>query len=337
MPAKVSDYLCALTIETRTPVYLHTCKNGHLLNWGGNIDAYGIKPLHLNQPIGSQVSFLNDFLPLNHGSLFFPCVKPSAHISTDIHIFHTEDGDWTLLLDATEEELRQKRLQQKGNELRLLRKELERLLEGVKKDAPKDRTGTTPLSIFREMGEYRDVAVFFADICQFTAYSETESPEVMLKTLNYFIDAMICTISDSAGVLDKIIGDAVMGIFGLIPTADTAANLAVNAGVKMQANIAELNTLRRRDDLPCFDISIGIASGLVAVGMIGFPNRETISAIGRPVNIASGLQKQARPREILIDFATFQNVREDRSRFSKTIKSDNKYQSLTAFSYEVPL
>jgi len=283
------------------------------------------------------VFFLNDFLPLNHGSLFFPCVKPGAQISTDIHIFHTDDGDWTLLLDATEEELRQKRLQQKGNELRLLRKELERMLEGGNKKFQKDEAGMSPPGIFREIGEYRDVAVLFADICQFTAYSETESPEVMLKTLNYFLDTMICTITDGTGVLDKIIGDAVMGVFGLLPTADTAANLAVKAGLKMQVNIAELNTLRRNGDLPVFDISIGIASGAVAVGMIGAPNRKTISAIGHPVNIAAGLQKQARPGEILIDSVTFQNIREDRSRFSKTIKSEIKYESLSAFSYKASL
>ncbi len=324
-------------VETRSPVYLHTGKDGCLLEWGGNIEAYGIKPLRRNQPIGRQVFFLNDFLPLNHGSLYFPCVKPSANVSTDIHIFHTDNGDWTLLLDATEEELRQKRLQQKGNELRLLRKELERMLEGVNKDAQKNETETSPLSIFREKGEYRDVAILFAAICQFTTYSETESPEVMLKNLYYFLDAMISAIGDGAGILDKIIGDAVMGVFGLLPTTDTASDLAVKAGVKMQVNIAELNTLRRTADQPTFDISIGIASGPVAVGMIGAPDRKTMSAIGRPVNIAAGLQKQARPHEMLIDSVTFQNIREDRRRFSKTTKSENKYESFTAFSYKASL
>ncbi len=324
-------------IEKRSPVYLHTSEDGLLIEWGGNIEAYGIKALHRNQPVGQQIFFLNDFLPLNHGSIFFPSVKPGVQISTDIHIFHTGKGDWTLLLDATEEELRQKRLQQKSNELRLLRKELERMLEAVNRDANQEKTGISLPGMFREMGEFRDVAVLFADICQFTAYSEIESPEVMLKTLNHFLDAMIRTIGDGAGFLDKIIGDAVMGIFGLMPTTDASADLAVKASVKMQENIAELNTLRRSTDLPCFDISIGIASGPVAMGRIGAPNRKTISAIGRPVNIAASLQKQARPREILIDAVTFQNIRENRSRFSETIKSEDTYKSLTAFSYKALL
>jgi len=308
-----------------------------LLDWGGDIEAYGIQSLYRNQPIGQQVFFLNDFLPLNHGALFFSCVKPGAQISTDIHIFHTDDGDWTLLLDATEEELRQKRLQQKGNELRLLRKELERMLERADNGVQKNNAATAPPALFREMGEYRDVAVLFADICQFTAFSEAESPEVILKTLNYFLDVMIHAITDCAGVLDKIIGDAVMGVFGLLPTTDTPANLAVKAGVKMQTNIAELNTLRCSGGLPVFDISIGIASGLVAIGIIGASKRKTISAIGRPVNLAAGLQKQARPGEILIDSATFQNIREDRNRFSKMITSENKYESLNAFTYKASL
>ena len=128
-----------------------------------------------------------------------------------------------------------------------------------------------------------------------------------------------------------------MGVFGLLPSTDTASDLAVKAGVKMQVNIAELNTLRRTVDQPNFNISIGIASGPVAVGMIGAPNRKTMSAIGRPVNIAADLQKQARPHEILIDPVTFQNIREGRSRFSKTIKSENKYESFTAFSYKASL
>ncbi|MDM8543919.1 adenylate/guanylate cyclase domain-containing protein [Desulfococcaceae bacterium HSG9] len=281
--------------------------------------------------------FLNDLLPLNHGSLFIPCVKPGSQISTDIHIFHTDGGDWTLMLDATEEELRQKRLQQKGNELRLLRKELERMLEKANKGAHQEKNSMPLLGMFREMGEYRDVAVLFADICHFTAYSETESPEVMLKALNHFLDVMIRTIGDGAGLLDKIIGDAVMGIFGLIPTTDVSADLAVKAGMKMQENIAELNTIRRSTDLPCFDISIGIASGPVAVGMIDNRSRKTISAIGHPVNIAASLQKQARPHEILIDSITFQNIREDRRRFSTIITSENSYESFTAFSYRMIL
>ena len=326
-----------MTIKKRSPVYLYTGKDGCLLEWDGNIEAYGIKSLHRNQPVGQQVFFLNDFLPLDHGSLFFPCVKPGAQISTDIHIFHTDDGDWTLLLDATEEELRQKRVQQKGNEIRLLRKELERMLEGANKYSQKEKTGLSLPGMFREMGEFRDVAVLFADICQFTNYSETESPEVMLKTLNDFIDVMVHTIGDGGGFLDKVIGDAVMGIFGLLPTTDAAANLAVKASVTMHVNIAELNTLRRSAELPCFDISIGIASGPVAVGSIGVINRKMISAIGRPVNIAASLQKQARPREILIDTVTFQNISEDRSRFSKIIKSKDNHESLTAFSYKAPL
>ncbi len=332
-PSKVKEYLSRLLIETRSPAYLHTAGDGRLIDWGGDIEAYGLQSLQRNQPIGAQVFFLSGFLPLNEGSLHFPCVKPSAHLSTDIYIFHADDGDWTLLLDATEEELRQKRLQQKGNELRLLRKEMDRLLQNVNKPGSSPESQKQTPRMFRKKGEYREVAVLFADIHEFTAYSESESPEVMLKTLYYFIDVMIHAIADGGGYLDKIIGDAVMGVFGLLPTGDAPGNLAVQAGLKMQNDIAELNILRHKVGEPTFDISIGIATGPVALGMMENIHPKTISAIGRVVNLAAAIQKQAWAGEILIDPATYETLWENRGAFSKTVKMRNNHQSLTAFAY----
>ncbi len=304
-----------------------------MIDWGGDIEVYGLHSLHRNQPIGPQVFFLSGFLPLNEGSLHFPCVKPSAHLSTDIYIFHADDGDWTLLLDAAEEELRQKRLQQKGNELRLLRKEMDRLLKNVNNlDCSQESQKQTP-RMFREKGEYRLVAVLFADIRDFTAYSDKESPEVMLKTLNHFMDVMIHAITDGGGYLDKIVGDAVMGVFGLLPTGDAPGNLAVQAGLKMQGDIAELNILRQKAGEATFDISIGVATGPVALGKMENIHAKTMSAIGRVVNLAAEIQKQARAGEILIDRATYETLWENRGDFSKTVKMRNNNQSLTVFAY----
>jgi len=102
-------------------------KDGRLINWGGNLSAYGIKSLKKGEPIWKQVFFLDGLLPLDDAPLFLECVKAGCGLSADIHIFPGDEGNWILFLDATLEETRRRLLQQKTNELSLLRRKLSKI------------------------------------------------------------------------------------------------------------------------------------------------------------------------------------------------------------------
>ena len=61
----------------------------------------------------------------------------------------------------------------------------------------------------------REATVIFTDIRGFTRFSEQLPAEQVVEFLNAFLEEMTLAIMDHQGMLDKYIGDAVMGVFGV--------------------------------------------------------------------------------------------------------------------------
>jgi class 3 adenylate cyclase len=129
---------------------------------------------------------------------------------------------------------------------------------------------------------------------------------------------MIQAVLDEGGIIDKIIGDAVMAIFGVLPSNLPPPVLAVKAAFRMMDDIKNLNRDRILQTQDTFEVSIGIATGQVFLGILGSKSRRTLSAIGHYVNLASRLEGQARNCEVLIDKNTFREIPDGAKYFSKT-------------------
>jgi signal transduction histidine kinase len=120
LPAPVRDFLPANIQKTRSPAYLVVDKRGRLRAWGGNLFTYGIAHPRKGTPVTRSVYFLEGLLPLDDSPLYLPCVETASGIFADIHIFPGDERDWVLLLDATDDEVQRRILQQKANEFSLL-------------------------------------------------------------------------------------------------------------------------------------------------------------------------------------------------------------------------
>lgn len=117
-PVPVADYLRALAIDHRAPAYLLSARDGRLAACGGELDRYDLAGLVIGEPLDDQVVYLMGLLPLEAGERqFIECLQIEGCPPTDIHLFAGEEGDWIVLLDASEREKEQRILQQKGNEL----------------------------------------------------------------------------------------------------------------------------------------------------------------------------------------------------------------------------
>lgn len=127
-PKRVVDYLSELTIERRSPACLLVGKDGLLRSWSNTLD-YGIMGLEENVPVEEQVDFLVGLLPLQNTPVVLPCVSTSTGWPAEVHLFPSDEGDWVVLLDAKAEERQRWLLQQKANELDLLRERQARLIE----------------------------------------------------------------------------------------------------------------------------------------------------------------------------------------------------------------
>ena len=151
-------------------------------------------------------------------------------------------------------------------------------------------------------GRRAEATVLFTDIRGFTAYSETRNPEEVVETLNEYFAIATKHILEYGGYVDKFIGDAVLGVFGVpIPRADHAER-AVKAAIAMQSELqqqAGKNPLLSR-------IGIGINSGVVVSGNLGSQVKMEYTVIGDSVNVASRLKQIAGPGEIIISKSIYE-------------------------------
>ena len=155
-------------------------------------------------------------------------------------------------------------------------------------------------------GRKVQATVMFSDIRGFTSLVESQPPEETIELLNTYYTLMFDAISGHGGVVNQMIGDGLMAIFGAPQPLDEAPLAAVRAALDMQEMIGMFNVERVGLDKEPIRIGIGIASGEVVAGYTGTQQRATYTCIGDTVNLAARLEahtKQAQ-RGILIDGAT---------------------------------
>lgn len=131
-------------------------------------------------------------------------------------------------------------MQQKGNELSLKTEKQARVLNAHlgKSIVQMLLEGSWPI---RSSGERRNATILFSDIRDFTPFSEKSTPESVFQTLNQYIPATLDPIQEHSGIVDKIAGDAVMAVFGILNPVDAAPKLAVSTATAILRNVADLN------------------------------------------------------------------------------------------------
>jgi class 3 adenylate cyclase len=154
--------------------------------------------------------------------------------------------------------------------------------------------------------------VMFSDIRGFTTLVESQPPEEVIELLNTYYTLMFDAISGHGGVVNQMVGDGLMAIFGApLPLPDHCA-AAVQAAREMIEMVELFNHERDALGKPKIRIGIGIATGEMVAGYTGTNQRATYTCVGDTVNLAARLEvhtKEAQ-RDILIDGATRQALGE---------------------------
>ncbi|MBL8384421.1 MAG: response regulator [Burkholderiales bacterium] len=148
--------------------------------------------------------------------------------------------------------------------------------------------------------------VMFADIRGFTTLCEAQPPEETIELLNSYYALMFDAISNHGGVVNQMIGDGLMAIFGApLPLAEPEL-AATRAALDMIETIEMFNHERAALGKEPIRIGVGIASGDVVAGYTGTQERATYTCIGDTVNLAARLEAhtKAAGRDILVDGAT---------------------------------
>jgi class 3 adenylate cyclase len=151
-------------------------------------------------------------------------------------------------------------------------------------------------------------AVLFCDIRGFTGLVETQTPEQVIELLNTYYTLMFDAISGLGGVVNQIIGDGLMAIFGAPLPLEQPAAAAVAAALEMVGMMEQFSREQLAAGLPPLRIGIGIASGDMVAGYTGTQQRATYTCVGDTVNLAARLEAYTKEAgyAILIDAATQQ-------------------------------
>ncbi len=142
------------------------------------------------------------------------------------------------------------------------------------------------LSLFN--GKYTRCSILFSDLRNFTSLTEKLEAIEVVNFLNRYFDVMVDYVSEHNGVLDKLIGDAIMATFGIPYNTDQDADNALRAGVGMIRNLHRVGDITHLKYQ--LGMGIGIATGDVIAGNIGSTKRFEYTVIGDAVNLASRLE-----------------------------------------------
>ncbi|MBK5287417.1 MAG: tetratricopeptide repeat protein [Acidimicrobiia bacterium] len=148
--------------------------------------------------------------------------------------------------------------------------------------------------------ERRVATVLFADLVGFTRLSESADPEHVKNLVDRCFEQLAADIVLHGGQVDKVIGDALVAIFGAPVAHEDDAERAVRAALRMQIRLDQL----RSDSGMELQMRVGINTGEVLVGALRAGGDYT--AMGDVVNTASRLQSIAQPGQVVVGPATFQ-------------------------------
>ncbi len=157
-------------------------------------------------------------------------------------------------------------------------------------------------------GELRQVTVMFADIRNFTSYSEQMPPQEVVNNINQYFEIMVDAIFEYEGTLDKFIGDEIMAIWGAPLSSSDDAERAAKCAIAMQEAIAEYNRQREKEGRVTFEVGIGLNTGEAVAGYMGSTKRMNYTVMGDTVNTANRICAEAGPREVYVGENTFGQV-----------------------------
>ena len=148
-------------------------------------------------------------------------------------------------------------------------------------------------------GERRQITVVFSDLSGFTAMSEQLDPEDMQAVMGVIFSKATEIIERYSGRVDKLLGDAVMSVFGDPVAHEDDAERAVRATLEIHAAVEELSPAYEEKIGRSLRMHSGINTGVVVTSSGAFDTADT-GPLGDTINLAARLEDLSDTGEILL-------------------------------------
>ncbi len=147
----------------------------------------------------------------------------------------------------------------------------------------------------QNIGEEKELALFFLDIRDFTPFMESHLAFDVIHVTRRLFGLFRKCIESYSGSIIETAGDGLYAVFGFSGDVQTAVNNACKAGLAILHELENFNEqYLERNFNHSFQVGIGLHVGDVIVGNIGIGVNNNLTVMGLPVNIASRLQAATR-------------------------------------------
>lgn len=141
-----------------------------------------------------------------------------------------------------------------------------------------------------------EASFLFADIRGSTSLAERMSPTAFRGLLARFYDVAVRVLVTHDGIVDKFVGDEVVGIFIPALAHEQHPERAIAAARALLAATTDIGSAG--EPLP---VGVGVATGTAFVGSVGETHTAAMTALGDIVNVTARLAAAAGPGEILVN------------------------------------
>jgi len=153
--------------------------------------------------------------------------------------------------------------------------------------------------------ERKVVTSLFCDLVGFTTMSEDSDPEDVQALMSGYFAAARSAIEAFGGVVEKFIGDAVLGVFGVPAAHEDDPERAVRAGLRI---VDAVEGLTRLDGSP-LQLRVGVETGEVLVRLDVAPGSGEGFVTGDAINTAARIQSVSPVMGVAVGGATFDATR----------------------------
>lgn len=326
LPQPIVTFLCSTVVRDRFPAYLQISKEGELLAFGGDCDRYGLNRLNLHQLVDEQIFFLAGLLPLQEAAMHIPFLEIEEDIIAEVHLFAEQDQDWVIFFDATTENEKHVLIQQKVNDLSLLRRKQARSLSQFMHS---DTVAENILDI-QPAGEQKLLTILVIKYCNIAGLDEQTTIANPLKELDAYLSVVSPLILDEGGIIHQSIGNSIVAVFGALPSTQDAPKQAVAASVRILDTFQDQSSLSRSAP----QCALVVTTGRVTVGLLQVGFGKTLTVMGHPMDVAVNLNENSKAGTLIIDKQTFNGLDQRQRYFVPTSHSGSTMAELPSlYSY----
>jgi class 3 adenylate cyclase len=176
-------------------------------------------------------------------------------------------------------------------------------------------------------GENRLLTILFADLTGSVKSTRDLLPEDVASRVNLVLKAMVDAVLEYDGRINRLLGDAVLAFFGTPLAHENDPERAILAALRIRESVQRLG----------FDVTVGVNTGELYLGMVGTDAHHEVTAMGTAINLAARLRERAAPGEILVGAATHQHTRRAFAFTERFVEAKGFAEPLPAYVVEARL